>query len=120
MDRSSSIVAIVLSLFFLAYCVLLIVAYWKAFTKAGKAGWKSLIPFYSSYCMFDIAVGNGILFLLILIPCVGWFVPLWMYFKFAKAYGYGTGIAVLNALIPGIGMLIIGFSDAEYIGPETK
>jgi hypothetical protein len=34
--------------------VLLIIAYWKMFTKAGEAGWKSIIPIYSSYVLFKI------------------------------------------------------------------
>ena len=29
--------------------VLLIIAYWKMFTKAGEPGWKSIIPIYNRY-----------------------------------------------------------------------
>ena len=36
------------SLFSLAVTILMIVAVWKIFSKAGQAGWKSLIPFYST------------------------------------------------------------------------
>jgi hypothetical protein len=39
----------------LVLVVLLIVAYWKMFTKAGVAGWKSLIPIYNVYIAFKIA-----------------------------------------------------------------
>ena len=34
--------------------VLLIIAYWKMFTKAGEAGWKSIIPIYNNYVLFKI------------------------------------------------------------------
>jgi len=34
--------------------VLLIIAYWKMFTKAGEPGWKSIIPIYSSYVLYKI------------------------------------------------------------------
>ena len=30
--------------------ILVLVARWKVFDKAGIAGWKSLIPIYSDYC----------------------------------------------------------------------
>ena len=34
--------------------VLLIIAYWKMFTKAGEPGWKSIIPIYSDYVQWRI------------------------------------------------------------------
>ena len=36
-------------IFALAFNILLIVAWWKIFTKAGEAGWKSIIPIYNIY-----------------------------------------------------------------------
>ncbi len=35
--------------------IITIIALWKIFTKAGEAGWKSLIPIYNVYTMFQIA-----------------------------------------------------------------
>ena len=35
--------------------ILVLVARWKVFDKAGIAGWKSLIPIYSDYCTFKIS-----------------------------------------------------------------
>ena len=43
-----------ISLVTLVICVLLIVARWKIFTKAGEAGWKSIIPIYNNYVLFKI------------------------------------------------------------------
>ena len=43
----------------IAISVVIIVAMWKMFVKAGKPGWGCLVPFYSQYCLFDIAMGNG-------------------------------------------------------------
>ena len=39
----------------LAWYILLIVAYWKIFKKAGIAGWKSLIPIYNIYLIFKLS-----------------------------------------------------------------
>ncbi len=35
--------------------ILMIIARWKIFTKAGEAGWKSIIPIYSDYVQWRIA-----------------------------------------------------------------
>ena len=47
------------SVFFLLFFVfvlwvLLVIAHWRMFTKAGEAGWKSIVPFYSDYTMFKL------------------------------------------------------------------
>ena len=38
----------------LVYYVLLIIAGWKIFEKAGEKGWKALIPIYNVYIMYKI------------------------------------------------------------------
>lgn len=37
------------SVFALILMVIMIVANWKIFTKAGKPGWASIVPFYNMY-----------------------------------------------------------------------
>ena len=39
--------------------VIMIIAWWKIFKKAGLAGWKSIIPFYNIYCLFRISGMSG-------------------------------------------------------------
>ena len=34
--------------------ILLVIAHWKMYTKAGEQGWKALIPLYSDYTLFKI------------------------------------------------------------------
>ena len=41
--------------FWVIWYVLVLIARWKVFDKAGIAGWKSLIPLYSDYCTYKIA-----------------------------------------------------------------
>lgn len=38
----------------LAFWVLLVIARWKMFTKAGEAGWKSIIPIYADYIGYKL------------------------------------------------------------------
>ena len=104
----------------LAISVLTLVAMWKLFVKAGKAGWKCLIPFYNTYCLYDIAWGNGWLFLLMFVPCVNVVVGIMMLFKLAKAFGQGTGFGFGLLFLNTIFILILGFGSAEYVGPQVS
>ena len=112
-----SAVHVILSL---AISVLTLVAMWKLFVKAGKAGWKCLIPFYNTYCLYDIAWGNGWLFLLMFVPCVNVVVGIMMLFKLAKAFGQGTGFGFGLLFLNTIFILILGFGSAEYVGPQVS
>jgi hypothetical protein len=115
---ASAGVMLVYSIFVLVIAVLTLVAMWKIFVKAGKPGWACLIPFYNMYCMYDIAWGNGWLFLLTFIPCVGFVFAIIMLFKLAKAFGQGTGFGFGLLFLNTIFVLILGFGKAEYIGPQ--
>ena len=72
MDNYSSSAGLVISPIILIICLALLIFFiaceWKIFKKAGKPGWASLIPFYSTYVLFEIVYGKGIKFLLLLIP----------------------------------------------------
>lgn len=98
--------------------ILSLVAKWKIFVKAGRPGWACIIPFYSDYCMYDIVWGNGWLFLLCFVPCVNVVISIMMLFKLAKAFGKGTGFGFGLLFLNTIFVLILGFGDAEYIGPQ--
>ena len=100
--------------------VLLIVAEWKIFTKAGKPGWHSIIPFLNLYDLFEIAGMNGWMFLLILIPCVGWIFFYVALFKLCQAFGKSTGFGIGMIFFPNIFMLILGFGSAQSIGKQAQ
>ena len=38
----------------LIFYVLLVIAGWKIFEKAGEKGWKAIVPIYNVYIMFKI------------------------------------------------------------------
>ena len=108
------------SVFAIVIAVLTVVAMWKLFEKAGKPGWAAIVPFYNMYCMYDIALGSGWLFLLTFIPCVNFVITIIMLFKLAEAFGkgagYGFGLLFLNTIF----VLILGFGSAEYVGVDGK
>ena len=94
-----------------------IVGRWKVFEKAGKEGWKSLIPFYSGYCLYDISMGTGWLYFLTFIPLVGLVVSVVQAVNLARAFGCGTFMAILLFVFQDIMLIPLGFGNYQYQGP---
>jgi Zn-dependent protease with chaperone function len=85
------------------------------FEKAGEKGWKSIIPLYNAYILFEIAGYNGWMFLLLLIPIVNFVILLLLSLKLAERFGKSTLFAVVAIfLFNPIGYWIIGFGDSKY------
>lgn len=103
----------------MAFCVVILIAAWKIFTKAGEAGWKALIPVYNGYVLFKIVWGNGWLFLLNCIPVVNFIVLIIHSLKLAKAYGKGAGFGIGLMLLPVIFYPMLAFGNSQYIGPAV-
>ena len=101
--------------------VLTIIAQWKLFEKAGEAGWKCLIPIYSTVVLFRIA---GISpwwvlgYLAVIIPGIGGLITLgitiYAMIMLAKAFGKGAGFTVGLILLNTIFIMILGFSSSSY------
>lgn len=98
----------------LAVFVFSVIVYWKIFTKAGEDGWKSMIPIYNSYTLYKITYGNGWLFLLTLIPYLGFFIGLKQKFDLAKVYGKGIGFGIGIFFLGIIFLPILAFGSSEY------
>jgi hypothetical protein len=113
--------ASIMSIYWIAYGAIMIVTIigmWKMFGKAGKPGWAAIIPFYNNYCLFDMGWGNGWMFLLLFIPCVNVIFQAILAFKLASAFGRGVGFGFGLWLLAPIFYMILGFGEAEYIGPQ--
>ena len=106
--------------------VLEIIGLWKTYTKAGKPGWASIVPFYNSWVLFEIGDVPGPYIFFAFIPFVGSIIFLVFeikaLLKIAEKFGKSTGFGVLSIFFPFITFLILGFSDCEYNGQtsETK
>lgn len=98
----------------LAVFVFSVIVYWKIFTKAGEDGWKSMIPVYNNYILYKITYGNGWLFLLTLIPCLGFFIELNQKFDLAKVYGKDIGFGIGIFFLGIIFLPILAFGSSEY------
>ena len=98
--------------------ILSIVILWRIFTKAGEAGWKSIIPIYNTYTLFKIADGCGWKFLLLLIPVVNIIFSIILCIDLARAFGKSDAFAVGLIFFSFIFQAILAFGDAEYKGPK--
>lgn len=111
----------VASVFALILMVIMIVANWKIFTKAGKPGWASIVPLYNMYTLFEVAGMNGWMFLLLLVPIVNIVMAIMVYINLAKAFGQSGAFAVGLILLNPIFSLILAFGKAQYVGTgDTK
>ena len=123
----------------IVWFILEVIANWKVFTKAGEAGWKSIIPIYSDYVEFGLCwkgvyglitsvilsfvnyvyayVKNPANWLVILMAALG-IVALVLSFKqsmkLSKAFGKGVGFGIGLFLLGPIFRLILGFGSARY------
>lgn len=102
----------------LAVAAYSIIVQWKIFTKAGREGWKALIPFYNAYVLTEIAGYNGLLFLIMLIPGGALVWQIMVALKLAPAFGKDTGFAIGLILLAPIFQGILAFGKAQYVGPQ--
>ena len=94
--------------------VLSVVAMWVVFVKAGRGGWRSLVPVLNLYTLVDIADTTGWKFLLLLIPVVGTVYYILFTYRLARAFGKGLLFAIGMMLFQPFFMLILGFGRAKY------
>ena len=107
----------VIWVFALAVTIIMIIANWKIFTKAGREGWKAIIPIYNNWVLFEIAGMQGALSLLLFVPIANIVVLIMCYLNLAKVFGKDTGFAIGLILLNPIFVLILAFSkDIKYVG----
>ena len=106
-------------IFGLLIALLIIVAMWKVFTKAGQPGWASIIPIYNLYIWCKIVGRPWWWILLMLIPFVNFIVAIILSIDLAKSFGKGVGFGLGLALLGFIFWPILGFGSAQYQGPAA-
>lgn len=116
---------IIASIVTLAVAILMIVAQWRIFTKAGEKGWKSLIPVYNIVILFKISGLSPWLILLYFlagVPFIGGLITIVLTIvlmvKLGQSFGKSTGFIVGLILLSPIFELILAFDKSEYIGAE--
>lgn len=116
---TNSGVPFILWVFYLAFIVIYIVGLWKIFVKAGEEGWKSIIPIWNMIVELRIVGYSPWYILLFLVPLVNLVFAVIVAYRLAKSFGYGVGVTILE-FVAGIGLLIIGYGDSKYLGPNGE
>ena len=110
---------IVMLLIALVASVVIIVAMWKLFVKAGKPGWASIVPFYNIWVLAEMTTNNNVLwFILALIGVTSPVAAIVMYLGMGKSFGKGIGYGVFCFLLPIVALPILAFGSAEYTGDK--
>ena len=120
----------ILFIIMIALMVLMTIANWFVFKKIGKKGWESLIPFHSTFVLYE-SVGLCPAWLLLIlyggiIPIIGGIavfiaaiaLAIIYKIKLSKAFGHGAGFAVGLILLPVVFYPILAFGSSKYVGIE--
>ncbi|MEW4413302.1 DUF5684 domain-containing protein [Clostridium sp. AN503] len=123
----------------LGWYVIQAIALWRIFTKAGEAGWKSLIPFYNGYTQYKITWNTTMFWVGLaativgtfmtnmdgavsiiggVIALAGYIVNIIGMHKLSLAFGHGVGFTLGLIFLNPIFILILGFSGDQYLGPQ--
>ena len=128
----------------LIWYVLLVIANWKIFTKAGEAGWKSIIPIYNGYVLYKISwkpmwfwislvlgviVGicnaitksndiAAVAVIAVIANIANLVVTIGSLYKLSKSFGHGVGYTIGLILLNPIFTLILGFGSSQYQGAD--
>jgi signal peptidase I len=108
----------------IVFTLLLFIALYGLFTKAGEKGWKGLVPIYNIYVWLKIIDRPWWWLLLTLIPGVGFLMLIIMSVQTVKAFGrYKFTNLLMAALFPisVLYLVYLGFNRQDkFIGPEDK
>jgi hypothetical protein len=119
-NLSDSLFSVWTGLLAFLWYVLVAIAMWMVFAKAGWPGILALIPIVNVVILVKIAGYSGWMALLYLIPIVNIVFSIIVAIKVGAAFGKGAAWSFfLLWLIAFIGYFIIGFGDAKYTKPAT-
>lgn len=102
-----------------AVYLLLFVATWKLYTKAGRAGWASLVPIYNTVVFCQICGRSGWLTLALMIPGVNLIISIMLTVDLARVFGRGAGFVLGLIFLSPIFFPILAFGSSRYVGTHS-
>ena len=125
-----------IALLLLVLYVLIVIAHWKIFTKAGQRGWASIVPILNLFVLVKLVkrpmwwavlitigliVGGApadaaaiIKIVTGLIAIAAAILLIITFFDLAKAFGHGVGFGLGLVFLSVIFALILGFGSSTY------
>ncbi|WP_439591817.1 DUF5684 domain-containing protein [Microbacterium sp.] len=93
------------------------------FRKSGEQQWKAWVPFLNQAVLLQLGGFSGLLVLLSLLPGVGlvivWVLQTIACHRIGHAFGFGSGMTVLAALLLPVWASIVGFGSERWVGREA-
>ena len=99
---------------YLVVILLIIIAEWKVFQKAGKPGWAVIIPIYNIIVLLEIVKKPLWWIILFFIPIVNIVIAIMVVHRLSLSFGKEAGFTIGLILLPFIFYPILGFGDAKY------
>jgi hypothetical protein len=104
---------------YIAVIVLVLASLWFIVAKAGRPGWEGIIPIYNYYVLLKIVGRPGWWLILYFIPIVNFVIAIIVLYDLCKSFAK-SGAWVLGFLfLPFIFFPILGFGEAQYVGPAA-
>jgi hypothetical protein len=116
--------------------ILLVVAHWKIFTKAGQRGWTSIVPILNIFVLIKVVkrpmwwavvitlglilgnaladAGSGLQIVSGLLGIAAAILFIITLFELSKAFGHGIGFGLGLVFLSVIFALILGFGSSTY------
>lgn len=102
-------------IFAIAWYVIVAIALWRVFSKAGYPGILAIIPVVNIFILVKVAGYSAWMTLLYLIPIVNFIFGIFVAVRLGQRFGKGGAFSFfLLWLIAPIGYLILGFGSARY------
>lgn len=101
-------------LIMLVVMVIMFIAMWRIFVKAGKPGWAVLIPIYNTIVLLEIVERPLWWVILYFVPIANLVVQIIVSLDLARKFGKSVLFAVLGLVLTPIGFLVLGFDKSEY------
>lgn len=95
--------------------LLIAIALWRVFSKAGYAGILAIIPIVNMFLLVKIAGYSAWMGLLYFIPLVNLIFSIFVAIRLGAKFGKGGGFSFfLLFLFPVIGYFMVGYGSAQY------
>lgn len=104
---------------YFAILIVMVIAMWKLFSKAGQPGWAAIIPIYNAYVLLKVAGKPGWWLILFLIPVVSLVIAIITLHGISTQFGKGAGFTVGLVLLPIVFFPILAFGSATYTPPPA-
>ncbi|WP_449282585.1 DUF5684 domain-containing protein [Leucobacter sp.] len=102
-------------IFAIAWYVIIAIALWRVFSKAGYPGILAIIPIVNVFILVKVAGYSAWMALLYLIPIVNIVFSIFVAIRLGERFGKGGAFSFfLLWLFAAIGYLILGFGGAQY------